>query len=118
MLITKSNKVCNVGDIVAIKLAKNSQEVIGKMVAFSSETDTDGYVVLSRPCTAQLERAQDGSFGFSFPPFMMAADDDAEIRIKLDKILVGPVLAREDMRAHYAQMMSPLVLPPQSTLKL
>ena len=99
------DKKIEAGTIISIKLV-SGDELIAKLVALG-----DKVMRVSKPIAVAM--APNGSVAFI--PFMLGADEDAELSFELNKV-VTYVTARKELRDAYIQNTSGLVTASEGSI--
>mgnify|MGYP001037944961 FL=1 len=95
MIIQK--KGYTTGDTVALRLL-TGEEVVGKVVA-----NDDISITITKPVSVRTVMSPDGAVHIAFAPFMVSVAENSDFRIALDKLLVSPLLARDEVRNRYIE---------------
>lgn len=93
-------------DIVAIRLV-TGEEVIGRL----AENPVGANVRLAKPVAVQMQMVGPGQAGIGFAPYFISVDETVQIVFPTDKIVVGPVVVKQEMAAAYMRSTTGLAMP-------
>jgi hypothetical protein len=110
MLIEKKKQL-SVNDVVVLKLTSGT-EIVARLV---NNHDGDNIWSITKPLVAQPHYDETG-IGLSFIPFSLTARDDEEFTFAMDRLILTPYLANDQVKQTYLQSTSSLSLPPVSKL--
>lgn len=91
-------------DVVAIKLV-SGEELLAKLVSING----DEYTV-EKPVLMHLVPVGNGQAQVQFAPFMLGLEPDAKITISYSKMVLRPVVARDDAGKQYIQSTTGIAL--------
>lgn len=110
MLIEKKKKL-SANDVVVLKLTSGT-EIVARLV---NNPDGETMWTIAKPLVAQPHYDETG-IGLSFIPFSLTAREDEEFTFTMDRLILRPYLANDQVKQTYLQSTSSLALPPVNKL--